>query len=372
MASQSSLALVLFLVLVGASTLTAYQVYPINYFDKQTLENLGKFAVDEYNKKGEPNLYFVEVVNGSLVEVTNIDYVWYLELKAAKCSEPHTQAMYLAQIFDNKLIELKVAVWMCMLSKRWKHFWTSLPFPNISCDILRKASLKGMATFLGFSGDNFLTAGSEGFLGTGVGGEWFLGTGRATRSESEESGQLNRALVDTLAGAIAGGISRTVTSPLDVIKIRFQVQLEPTTTWTLLQKEMYRPSKYRGLQQTTKEIFREEASTLVCCYYLNAMCFIMMPVKGSLQGFWRGNVPGLLLYMPYTAIQFTVLHKFKTFASGSSKAEDHLQLSQYWSYLSGGFAGCAATVGSYPFDLLRTILASQGEPKVTIIIATYS
>lgn len=37
------------------------------------------------------------------------------------------------------------------------------------------------------------------------------------------------------------------------------------------------------------------------------------------QGFWRGNVPALLLYMPYTAIQFTVLHKLKTFAAGSSK-----------------------------------------------------
>ncbi|KAI9077683.1 hypothetical protein K1719_040370 [Acacia pycnantha] len=29
----------------------------------------------------------------------------------------------------------------------------------------------------------------------------------------------------------------------------------------------------------------------------------------------------------------------------------------------GALAGCAATVGSYPFDLLRTILASQGELK---------
>lgn len=37
------------------------------------------------------------------------------------------------------------------------------------------------------------------------------------------------------------------------------------------------------------------------------------------QGFWRGNVPALMLYMPYTAIQFTVLHALKTFASGSSK-----------------------------------------------------
>jgi len=46
--------------------------------------------------------------------------------------------------------------------------------------------------------------------------------------------------------------------------------------------------------------------------------------------------------------------------------DDHLQLSPYLSYVSGALAGCAATVGSYPFDLLRTILASQGEPKVCV------
>ena len=45
-------------------------------------------------------------------------------------------------------------------------------------------------------------------------------------------------------------------------------------------------------------------------------------------------------------------------------AENHTNLSPYLSYVSGALAGCAATVGSYPFDLLRTILASQGEPKV--------
>nr|GEW03797.1 mitochondrial thiamine diphosphate carrier 2-like [Tanacetum cinerariifolium] len=94
--------------------------------------------------------------------------------------------------------------------------------------------------------------------------------------------------------------------------------------------------------QATKDIFREE----------------------GLSGFWRGNVPALLMVMPYTAIQFMVLHKVKTFASGSSKAEDHIHLSPYLSFMSGALAGCAATVGSYPFDLVRTILASQGEPKI--------
>ncbi|XVE82129.1 hypothetical protein DITRI_Ditri15bG0122100 [Diplodiscus trichospermus] len=158
----------------------------------------------------------------------------------------------------------------------------------------------------------------------------------------EEPGQFKRALIDASAGAIAGGISRTVTSPLDVIKIRFQVQLEPTSSWDLLRRDLSGPSKYTGMFQATKDIFREE----------------------GFPGFWRGNVPALLMVMPYTAIQFAVLHKFKTFASGSSKSADHLNISPYLSYISGALAGCAATVGSYPFDLLRTILASQGEPKI--------
>ncbi len=34
------------------------------------------------------------------------------------------------------------------------------------------------------------------------------------------------------------------------------------------------------------------------------------------------------------------------------------------SLASGALAGAAATVASYPFDLLRTTLAAQGEPKV--------
>ncbi|OAY55983.1 mitochondrial thiamine diphosphate carrier 2 isoform X1 [Manihot esculenta] len=158
----------------------------------------------------------------------------------------------------------------------------------------------------------------------------------------EEPGELKRTLIDTTAGALAGAISRTVTSPLDVIKIRFQVQLEPTSSWALIYGNMGGSSKYTGILQAAKEIFREE----------------------GLPGFWRGNVPALFMVMPYTAIQFTVLHKLKTFAAGSSKSENHIQLSSYLSYVSGALAGCAATIGSYPFDLLRTILASQGEPKV--------
>lgn len=113
----------------------------------------------------------------------------------------------------------------------------------------------------------------------------------------EDTGQLKRALIDATAGAVSGGISRTVTSPLDVIKIRFQVQLEPTNQWASLRNFVHGTSKYTGMLQATKDILREE----------------------GLKGFWRGNVPALLMVMPYTAIQFTVLQQLKTFAAGSSK-----------------------------------------------------
>ncbi|KAL1198918.1 Mitochondrial thiamine diphosphate carrier 2 [Cardamine amara subsp. amara] len=164
----------------------------------------------------------------------------------------------------------------------------------------------------------------------------------STTTTVDDPGQIKRALIDASAGAISGGVSRTVTSPLDVIKIRFQVQLEPTSSWALVRGNLAGASKYTGMVQATKDIFREE----------------------GFRGFWRGNVPALLMVMPYTSIQFTVLHKLKSFASGSTKTEDHIHLSPYLSFVSGALAGCAATLGSYPFDLLRTILASQGEPKV--------
>ncbi|KAK8548725.1 hypothetical protein V6N13_054498 [Hibiscus sabdariffa] len=137
----------------------------------------------------------------------------------------------------------------------------------------------------------------------------------------EEPGQLKRALLDATAGAISGGISRTVTSPLDVIKIRFQVQLEPTSSWALIRKDLSGSSKYTGMFQATKEIFREE----------------------GLPGFWRGNVPALLMVMPYTAIQFAVLHKLKSIASGSSNSADHLNLHKVYPDMRSAI-----------FDILKT------------------
>lgn len=99
-------------------------------------------------------------------------------------------------------------------------------------------------------------------------------------------------------------------------------------------------SKYTGMVQATKDIFREEGFR-VCLFehfpslktffrsvvslggwlqeYCSSLFLMFFLYFVFSQGFWRGNVPALLMVMPYTSIQFTVLHKLKSFASGSTK-----------------------------------------------------
>lgn len=82
------------------------------------------------------------------------------------------------------------------------------------------------------------------------------------------------------------------------------------------------------------------------------------------QGLWRGTLPGQLLAIPYTTVQFITLQQCKLFAQHTGLTDRH---GMAVSFTSGAVAGVAATVASYPFDVLRTTLAAQGEPKVHML-----
>jgi solute carrier family 25 (mitochondrial thiamine pyrophosphate transporter), member 19 len=60
-------------------------------------------------------------------------------------------------------------------------------------------------------------------------------------------------LLDAAAGGMSGALARVVVGPLDVAKIRLQVQLEPVKAGVNAMK-----SKYTGLKQALVTIFREE------------------------------------------------------------------------------------------------------------------
>eukprot|EP00743_Colponemidia_sp_Colp-15_P005574 GILK01005995.1.p1 GENE.GILK01005995.1~~GILK01005995.1.p1 ORF type:complete len:307 (+),score=8.59 GILK01005995.1:64-984(+) len=148
----------------------------------------------------------------------------------------------------------------------------------------------------------------------------------ASETKGERSAQF-------VAGATAGTISRFCVAPLDVVKIRLQVQLERGTA-----------SKYTGVAQALRTIVTEE----------------------GFVGLWRGNLMAEFLWAGYSALQFGTFATLRELAKGEDgnvvNCPIHILL--HHPLVSGGIAGAVATLGTYPLDLARTRFAAQGIPKI--------
>eukprot|EP00823_Brevimastigomonas_motovehiculus_P004293 TRINITY_DN279_c0_g2_i2.p1 TRINITY_DN279_c0_g2~~TRINITY_DN279_c0_g2_i2.p1 ORF type:complete len:213 (-),score=19.99 TRINITY_DN279_c0_g2_i2:681-1319(-) len=130
-----------------------------------------------------------------------------------------------------------------------------------------------------------------------------------------------RGTEEVISGAVAGGIARAVVAPLDLLKVRFQ-----------LQTQSKHENKYRSLSQAFKLIKNEE----------------------SIWALWKGNLCAEFLVSSYCAAQFLAYRHFKTFFQGR-----HFKSKSWNNWLGGAYASLFATTVTYPFDLLRTRLAAQ-------------
>ena len=139
-----------------------------------------------------------------------------------------------------------------------------------------------------------------------------------------------------VAGGTAGAASRTVTSPLDVVKILFQVQTVPVKAGIDVQAAAAQTGRtvYTGFFSAFGTIYREE----------------------GLKGFWKGNGVACLRLFPYSAVKFYVFDYLKPLflnKDGRLPAEK--------SVMCGATAGIIATMSVYPLDLVKTRLTLQKE-----------
>ncbi|KAF1986259.1 mitochondrial deoxynucleotide carrier [Aulographum hederae CBS 113979] len=144
-----------------------------------------------------------------------------------------------------------------------------------------------------------------------------------------------------IAGAVAGLVSRFVISPLDVIKIRLQLQIHSLSD-PLSHRGITGPI-YKGTLGTLKAILREEGITAL----------------------WKGNVPAELLYLAYGSTQFLTYRSTSAILSSGDYTPFHyIPHPGVVSFVSGAFAGTVATTTTYPLDLLRTRFAAQGNERI--------
>ncbi|KAJ4372513.1 mitochondrial thiamine pyrophosphate transporter [Neocucurbitaria cava] len=136
-----------------------------------------------------------------------------------------------------------------------------------------------------------------------------------------------------------------VIAPLDVIKIRLQLQIHSLSD-PLSVRDVNGPV-YKGTLGTLKQILREEGVT----------------------GLWKGNIPAELMYLAYGSIQFSAYTYMSHILEGVPAP--YTPHNSAISFISGATAGAAATAATYPLDLLRTRFAAQGKDRVyTSIIAS--
>ncbi len=142
-----------------------------------------------------------------------------------------------------------------------------------------------------------------------------------------DDGSLLTARDHMLAGGTSSAATRATCQPLDVLKIRLQLQLESGPE-----------AKYRSLPHAVTSILREEGVTAL----------------------WKGHVPAQLLSITYGVVQFAAFESLtkaafaldpRTSADGALGPPAH--------FVCGAAAGVCATLASYPFDVVRTRLVAQ-------------
>lgn len=120
-----------------------------------------------------------------------------------------------------------------------------------------------------------------------------------------------------VTGGVAGGVSRTVTNPLERLKILRQLGTPEYANMSVL-KAMIKFGQLEGF-----------------------------------KGFFKGNGSNCLKIIPFSAIEFWTFEVAKShFLTGDQKTNSKIPL-----LLCGSLAGINATIWTYPMDLIRTYLS---------------
>lgn len=136
------------------------------------------------------------------------------------------------------------------------------------------------------------------------------------------------------ASASSGVLTRIVCQPFDVVKIRFQLQLEPIKKGSA--------AKYTSIAGAFAQIPREEGA----------------------RALWKGLIPAQLLSVAFNTSQFVAFEVITRNVFPLLPAKLQMpDMKPATHFLCGAMAGCTATAIAQPLDVLRTRFVAQGEPR---------
>ncbi|KAF9204776.1 hypothetical protein CPC16_002273 [Podila verticillata] len=175
-----------------------------------------------------------------------------------------------------------------------------------------------------------------------------------------------------LAGAIAGAVSRTVTAPLDRLKVYLITNSTPALTGPAASTALKHIPKFTSPSSAVAAPVRQRLlwSAITDLYQ-----------AGGIKTFFRGNGLNIIKIAPESAIKFYTYETSKWFiathlssltvqpigrsGSSSSKGTAHVpEIATSGRFLAGGIAGLVSQFSIYPLETIKTrIMASTGGVK---------
>ncbi|CAE1329560.1 SLC25A19 [Acanthosepion pharaonis] len=123
--------------------------------------------------------------------------------------------------------------------------------------------------------------------------------------------------------------------PLDVIKIRLQLQVEPVSRKSP-------KSKYFGFSHVFSSMLHEE----------------------GIRSLWKGHIPAQFLTVFYGLVQFSSFEFFTKISYELMPNHFTERLQPVNHMICGSLAGGVSTIVVQPMDVIRTRFIAQGEPKI--------
>lgn len=137
----------------------------------------------------------------------------------------------------------------------------------------------------------------------------------------------NKPIYQIISGGLSGALTRAFCQPFDVLKIRFQLQVEKISYQTKI-------SKYKSSVHGISTIFKEE----------------------GLFALWKGHNSAQLLSIAFGISKFYV---YETLVAQANTQDFFINHSSLKNFCCGGVAGLCTAVVISPFDVIRTRLIAQ-------------
>ncbi|KAL6528613.1 hypothetical protein OROMI_029258 [Orobanche minor] len=156
------------------------------------------------------------------------------------------------------------------------------------------------------------------------------------------------------AGAIAGAAAKTVTAPLDRVKLLMQ-DINPAGLSNELVRldAMELMGSLDGLIQLATHGLRIGQNAAK-----NGIGFIealtLIGKEEGIKGYWKGNLPQVIRVIPYSAVQLFAYETYKKLFRGKDG-----ELLVIGRLAAGACAGMTSTLVTYPLDVLRLRLAVE-------------